>query len=322
MSKDEPLIAGVELGGTKCIAVLARGRQVLEQARWPTLSPATTLPLIAATLEGWRDREDIAAFGIASFGPLCLATGDERHGRIVNTPKAGWANIDVRGALSRGFSGPVGFDTDVAGAALAEGTWGASVGCGTHVYLTVGTGVGAAVVVDGRPLHGAVHPEIGHVRIRRAVDDIFAGSCPFHGDCIEGLVSGPAITARAGKPVDQLSADDPLWRRVGDELAEVMAMLILTVSPSRIVIGGGVMDRRPMLLPHIHAATTGLLNGYLFGQQLHELQRLIVAPGLGDEAGPLGAVALGYSAIGRQSRSLPAGHGRAKATHTRSGGSK
>jgi fructokinase len=300
MSEDEPLIAGVELGGTKCIAVLARGRQVLEQARWPTLSPAATLPMIAAKLEGWRDREDVAALGIASFGPLCLTAGDERHGRIVNTPKAGWSDIDVRGTLSRGFPGPVGFDTDVAGAALAEGLWGASVGCGTHVYLTVGTGVGGAIVVDGRPLHGAVHPEIGHIRIRRAADDTFAGSCPFHGACIEGLVSGPAITARAGIPVDQLAANDPIWRRVGGELAELTAMLILTVSPHRIVIGGGVAERRPMLFPIIHAATSELLNGYLVGQRPHELERLIVAPGLGHEAGPLGAVALGHSAIGGQ----------------------
>jgi fructokinase len=298
MSKDEPLIAGVELGGTKCIAVLARGRQVLEQARWPTLSPAATLPLIASTLDVWRAREEVAALGVASFGPLCLAAGDERHGRIVNTPKAGWSDVDVRGTLSRGFSGPVGFDTDVAGAALAEGMWGASVGCGTHVYLTVGTGVGGAILVDGRPLYGAVHPEIGHIRIRRAADDTFSGSCPFHGDCIEGLVSGPAITARAGKPVDQLAIDDPIWKQVGGELAELMAMLILTVSPHRIVIGGGVAERRPMLFSHIHAATSELLNGYLDGQRLHELQRTIVAPGLGDEAGPLGAVALGHSAIG------------------------
>jgi fructokinase len=301
MSADEPLIAAVELGGTKCIAVLARGRQVLEQARWPTLSPTATLPLIAAKLEGWRDREDVAALGIASFGPLCLAPGDKRHGRIVNTPKAGWSDVDVRGALSPAFSGPVGFDTDVAGAALAEGMWGASVGCGTHVYLTVGTGVGGAVVVDGGPLHGAAHPEIGHVRIRRDASDNFAGFCPFHGDCIEGLVSGPAITARAGRPVNQLAAHDPIWSRVSRELAELMAMLILTVSPHRIVVGGGVAEGRPMLLPLIHAATAELLNGYLVGQRAHELQRLIVAPGLGHEAGPLGAVALGYSAIGEQS---------------------
>lgn len=297
MSMDEPLVAGVELGGTKCIAVLARGRHVVEQARWPTLSPAATLPLIAATIGSWRDREEVAALGIASFGPLCLTADDQHYGWIVNTPKAGWSDVDVCGTLSRGFSGPVGFDTDVAGAALAEGMWGASVGCGTHVYITVGTGVGGAIVVDGRPLHGAVHPEIGHVRIRRAAGDPFAGSCPFHGDCIEGLVSGPAITARAGKPVDQLAADDPLWEQVGGELAELMAMLILTVSPGRIVIGGGVTERRPMLFPRIHAATSELLNGYLVGQQGHELQRMIVPPRLGAEAGPMGAIALGRAAI-------------------------
>jgi fructokinase len=297
MSGTVPLVAGVELGGTKCIAILARGREVIEEARWPTLAPDATLPLIAAKLAAWRDRAPLAGLGIASFGPLCLLPGDRNHGRIVNTPKPGWSGTDVRGTLARGFAGPVGFDTDVAGAALAEGRWGASIGCDTHVYITIGTGVGGAVVVNGRPLHGAVHPEIGHVRVRRTVVDGFAGLCPFHGDCVEGLVSGPAITARAGEPVDHLAVDDPLWDRVGAELAELMVMLILTLSPRRIVIGGGVAERRPMLFARIHAVTSALLNGYLVGQQGHELQRMIVPPRLGAEAGPLGAIALGLSAI-------------------------
>jgi fructokinase len=261
------------------------------------VSPEATLLLIAGKMKTWRDQEDVAALGIASFGPLCLAAVDEHYGRIVNTPKPGWSGVNVREILSQGFSGPVGFDTDVAGAALAEGRWGASVGCDTHVYITIGTGVGGAVVVDGKPLHGAVHPEMGHIRVRRTLHDSFTGLCPFHGDCLEGLVSGPAITARAGELANHLAADDPLWDRVGDELAELVVMLILTVSPRRIVIGGGVAERRPMLFPRIHATTAALLSGYLLGQQGRELQRMIVPPGLGAEAGPLGAIALGYSAL-------------------------
>lgn len=297
VTEQAPLVAGVELGGTKCIAILARGRDIVEEARWPTREPHDTLSAITAKLAGWRLQSPYAALGIASFGPLCLDSARPDYGRIVNTPKQGWSGTDVLKTVSGDFAGPIGIDTDVAAAALAEERWGASNGCDTHIYVTIGTGVGGAIVVDGKPLHGAVHPEIGHVRVRRDPHSEFAGICPMHGDCIEGLVSGPAITARAGESVKYLPPEDPLWDHVAAELSELMVMLILTVSPQRIVIGGGVAQMRPMLFPRIHAITAQLLNGYLIGQQGFELQRLIVPPRLGAHAGPLGAAALALRAL-------------------------
>lgn len=297
MSPDEPLIAGVELGGTKCIAVVARGRQLLKSARWPTERPAATLGAIADQLDRWREEAPFEAVGLASFGPLDLNPASPRFGRIVNTPKPGWSDVDVRSAFSSRFHLPLGFDTDVAGPALAEARWGGSARCDVHVYLTIGTGVGAGIVVDGRILHGAAHPEVGHVRVRRDPFDPFPGTCPIHGDCLEGLVSGPAISARAGEPVDHLDPRDPVWDLVGEELGELMVMLILTLSPQRIVIGGGVAHNRPLLLARIQTATAERLNGYLAGQAGHELQRTIVASQLGSDVGPLGAIALGLEAF-------------------------
>lgn len=302
MRPDTPLLGGVELGGTKCIAALARGGTILRRERWPTGdNAAATLRTIGQWFDAVTPDEPMTAMGIASFGPLCLDPASGDYGRIVNTPKPGWTGVDVLGTLAGGRNIPAGFDTDVAGAALAEGRWGASIGCPVHVYLTIGTGIGGGVVVDGKPLHGLMHPEIGHVRIRRAATDGFAGTCPFHGDCLEGLASGPAIAARAGLPAQSLPATDPVWKAVAGELAELMAMLILTLSPQRIVIGGGVAQGLPALLPLVRAATADRLAGYLAGIDAAALTAIIVPPLLGDEAGILGAIALAEAALDHSS---------------------
>lgn len=308
MNEVEPLTIGVELGGTKCIAVLARGKTILDMRRWPTAVPGPTLEVIAKLLSYWRAENVVEAMGIASFGPLCMDIASPDYGRIVNTPKPGWSGVDVLNMLKGEFAGPVGFDTDVAGAALAEGRWGAASGCSDHVYLTIGTGIGAGIVVNGDLIHGRVHPEVGHIRVRRDRADDFAGLCPIHGDCLEGLSSGPAITARAGKSVDHLAIEDPVWDLVAGEIAELMISLILTLSPQRIVIGGGVAERRPMLFAMIHAATAERLAGYLVGQKGHELQKLIVPPRLGAHAGPLGAVALALLARDTKLPPFPPAH--------------
>jgi fructokinase len=300
MNARGPLLAGVELGGTKCIATLARDGVILHSQRWPTGDDAqATLSQINDWFDATPFAEPIASIGIASFGPLCLDLASSDYGRIVNTPKPGWAGVDVLGSLAGGRNIPAGFDTDVAGAALAEGRWGASIGCSVHVYLTIGTGIGGGVVIDGKPLHGLLHPEIGHIRIRRPASDAFPGICPFHGDCLEGLASGPAIAARAGLPAEALPDTDPVWENVADDLAELMAMLILTLSPQRIVIGGGVAQGHPALLPRIHVATARRLGGYLAGLDAHALSVIIVLPILGDKAGILGAIALADSALVR-----------------------
>lgn len=297
MIDETPLVAGLELGGTKSIAVIARGRTIVHEARWPTTSPEATLRAMSDWLMARSQDAPIAALGLASFGPLCLDPAAIDFGRIVVTPKPGWAGTDVHAHFARRFAVPIGIDTDVTGAALAEGRWGASVGCDVHVYLTVGTGVGGGVVVGGKPLHGRVHPEMGHIRIRRSPGDHFAGHCPVHGDCLEGLVSGPAIAARSGIAADRIPADALLWTQVADELSELMAMLILTLSAKRIVVGGGVMQARPSLLSRVHARTAVLLGSYVAGIDEEALCGIIVPPGLGADAGPLGAIVLALNAL-------------------------
>lgn len=288
-------VAGVELGGTKCIAVVAEGLQILARQQWPTgENAAATLAAVADWLERANAEHGFDALGIASFGPLCLDRDSAGFGRILETPKAGWAGVDVVGTLVGRLGVPVSFDTDVAGAALAEGYWGASVGCAVHVYLTIGTGVGGGIVIDGKPLHGAIHPEIGHVRVRRAAGDDFPGACPVHGDCLEGLVSGPAIALRAGRPAEALLPADLLWDLVAGELAELMQMLILTLSPHRIVVCGGVGYGQSHLLTRVRMATADRLRQYLPGQSVTDLEQIIVPAGLGPDAGVFGALALAY----------------------------
>ena len=290
--------AGVELGGTKCIAAIVSDGRIVARRRWPTGDdPPATLGAIADWLAAASGEGPLAAIGIASFGPLCLDRVSADYGRIVNTAKPGWSGADVVTSIAGRLDLPVGLDTDVAGAALAEGRWGAAVGCPVHVYLTIGTGIGGGVVIDGRPLHGTFHPEIGHIRMRRRAGDGFAGICPAHGDCLEGLASGPAIAARAGRPATALAPDDPVWTLVADDVAELIAILMLTLSPHRIVIGGGVTQGRPALLAGIRAATARLLGDYLPGTTPADLARIIVPPMLGDDAGVWGAVALAMAAV-------------------------
>lgn len=292
----EPLVAGVELGGTKCIATLARGRAILRQERWATGGPET-LDLISNLLGRWRRETGFAAIGIASFGPLCLKRDHIDYGRMGNTPKPGWAGVDVQGHFARRFDIPIGIDTDVAGAALAEGQWGSAIGCSVHAYATIGTGVGLGLVVDGKAVHGRIHPEAGHMRVRRVPGDTFPGACPSHGDCLEGLVGGAALAARLPTRLDATPDEDPLWDNVASELAEWAAMLILCLSPERLVFGGGVLDARPGILPKMRARTASLLNGYLADHDKQDLAALMVAPALGRDTGPLGAVVLGANAL-------------------------
>lgn len=301
MTVSEPLIAGVELGGTKCIATLARGRKIVRQARWPTQS-AATLDHVSNTLTQWYGDTPFAGIGIASFGPIHVDLHHAAFGRMGNTPKPGWAGVNVRAHFADRFDIPIGIDTDVAGAALAEGAWGASQGCTVHGYVTIGTGVGFGLVVEGKAVHGHLHPEAGHLRIRRQVGDSFAGACPTHGDCLEGLIGGPALAARALVAVADLGEDDPLWEQVAGDISEWTTMMILALSPQRLVMGGGVMQARPHLLPMICKRTAALLNGYIEDLDEAALEKIIVHPGLGFDTGPLGAVLLGQRAVTIQAR--------------------
>ena len=288
------IFAGVELGGTKCVCILARGPQeIIERRTVPTEDPDGTFAAIRTILRTWRADHDVTALGIASFGPLDLAPGSARFGRITSTPKHGWSDADPT-LLAEGL--PFAIDTDVNGAALAEGRWGAAQNLDTWCYITVGTGVGVGTVIAGQPLHGLGHSEAGHMRIPLAGG--VEGACPFHGPCVEGLVSGPALAARTGMAAGQISDDHPVWHEVARELAWLCHNLVCTVAPQRIVLGGGVMQRRAHLLPAIRSGLIDSLGSYAGGAIIAEsIEDYLVPPGLGDDAGPLGAIALARMAM-------------------------
>jgi fructokinase len=217
---------------------------------------------------------------------------------VTKTPKPGWTDTDVVGPLRAAFDVPVGFDTDVNGAALGEHLWGAAQDVDTFVYLTVGTGIGGGIVVSGRILHGLIHPEVGHVVMHRDPErDPFPGRCPFHGDCLEGLASGPAIGERWDRPANELGVDHPAWRLEAEYLAQACRNLVCTVSPQRIILGGGVMEQL-QLFPLVRERTVELLNGYVQSPAILErIEQFIVPPGLGNRAGVAGCVALGQQAL-------------------------
>lgn len=301
MSDRRPLFAGVELGGTKCICLLASGPDhIREEVRIETTTPNETLAAIQAVLTRWYEDEGFVAIGVASFGPLELAAGRARYGCIVNTSKAGWSGADVLTPL-RGFGVPIGFDTDVNGAALAEGRWGGARGLDSHVYITVGTGIGVGSVVRGLTFRGLGHSEAGHMRIPRLAGETWTGVCPFHGDCVEGLASGPAIRAKSGEPGDLLEPSSPVWDEVVHALAALLHNLVLTTAPQRILIGGGVVGGQPFLLPRLRAALVLSLNGYGAAPDIvAQIESFVISPSLADRAGPLGAIALAEDSHSRQ----------------------
>lgn len=291
----EPLFGCIEAGGTKFVLGVARAHdKVLRTQRIPTTTPQEVLDAALAffgAAEG--DLGAFTAFGIASFGPVDLDRRSPDWGRITDTPKPGWSGTDLAGAFGRTFDCPVGFDTDVNGAALAEHLWGAGVGADVATYVTVGTGIGGGALVEERPLHGARHPEMGHIRPRRHPRDRdFAGTCPFHGDCLEGLASGPAIQARWGCSLSDLPPDHEAHEIVASYLAQLVVTQQALLSPRRIVLGGGVMAT-PGLVDRVRAEAARLGAGY-FGT--HDYAALVVPPGLGERAGLLGALALAQRA--------------------------
>jgi len=295
-----PLLAGVEAGGTKFVCALARGQDVLAQARIETADPATTIAAVTRFLAQAKASHGRAhALGIASFGPIDLDPASPDHGRLTTTPKPGWSGFDICGALGNALDLPVAIDTDVNAAALAEVADGAARGCTNAAYVTIGTGVGVGLVINGGAVHGIGHPEAGHIHPRRHPDHQgFAGVCPYHGDCLEGLASGPAIAAAWGKPLYDLPWGHAAHRIEADYLGQLCATLILTAAPQRIVIGGGVMnDAR--LYPLIRHATARWLNGYADNAigRAGGLDRLIVPPGCAIASGLAGALLLARQAM-------------------------
>ncbi|QGP81011.1 ROK family protein [Sphingobium sp. CAP-1] len=291
------LIAGVELGGTKCIATLASAQGVVvEQAQFPTTTPDETLGGIEACLRRWWDDRAFAALGIASFGPVDLDERSPTFGFITSTPKPGWRDVDVARRLAAPYPVPMTFDTDVNGAAIAEGCWGGARGLRDYAYVTVGTGVGVGLIVNGHPTRGLGHCELGHIRVPRLRGDEWAGSCPYHGDCVEGLAAGPALKARKQtEHVSAVAADDPMWESVAYALAQMCHVMVLASGPHRILFGGGVIKGQRHLLPRIETMLRDSLAGYV---QLADDQPFLQLSGLGDQAGPLGPIAMGLSLLG------------------------
>jgi fructokinase len=291
---------GVEAGGSKFVCAVgdAAGRIILRRTI-PTTTPTETIANVGAFFRACPGGTLLAGLGIGAFGPVDLNLHSPTYGYITATPKPAWQHFNVAGMLvdATGISN-VSIDTDVNCAALAESLWGAGRGCDPLVYITLGTGIGGGVIVHGKALHGLVHPEMGHLRVPRDAGDPFPGCCPSHGDCLEGLASGTAIAQRWGIPAHELPPDHPAWRLETHDVALGLANIILTLSPRKIVLGGGL--RSKLLWSELFRELQELLNGYLRAPELGNLiAHYIVEPGLSDDAGVLGAIALAAQGVQR-----------------------
>jgi len=291
----EQFYGAVEAGGTKVnLAVGSGPTDIVDSARVETTTPEVT---IAAILEFFEPhRAKLQSFGVASFGPVRIDRAAPDWGRLLATPKQGWSGASFVLPLAERFGLPIGLDTDVNAAALAEHRLGALRGFRAGAYITVGTGIGAGLIEDGRAIHGMMHPEVGHIRVLRLLegDDSFAGCCPYHGDCLEGLASGPSIQQRWGSSLSQLPNDHIAHRLIADYIGQACATLALTFSAGRVVIGGGV-SHTPGLHVAIAARMRRWLNGYLTDRDVNA-DSFIVAPSLGDHAGLAGAMLLAEEA--------------------------
>jgi fructokinase len=294
MTKTKPacFYGGIEAGGTKFVAAIGDGPEnIIAKTQFPTTTPQETLGKV---IEFFKEAKiPLKGIGVASFGPLDLNKESAGYGSITATPKAGWSNTNLVKALKDALKVPAAIDTDVNGAALGEGKWGAAQGLDTFIYLTIGTGIGGGAMINGKPAHGLTHPEMGHILIPHdPTKDPFTGCCPFHNDCWEGLASGTAVGKRWGAPAETLPPGHKAWELESDYLASGIMNLILTISPQRVVLGGGIM-KAAGLMGKVRKKVKALLNGYVNAAAINEnIEEYIVAPGLGDMAGVLGAIAV------------------------------
>jgi fructokinase len=290
-----PLFGGIVAGGTKCVCAVGSGRNdIRHEIRFPTTTPDETIGRALAYFTAQAALEPLASIGIATFGPIDCELSSRMWGYITTTPKPGWTNTDFAARIRRELRVPVGFDTDVNGAALAESRRGAGKGASSLAYVTVGTGIGGGLVLDNTPVHGAAHPELGLIYVRRpAGDSGFAGICPHHGDCLEGLCTGPAMAKRWGVKAETLPADHPAWQLEAKYLAWGVCNLIYTFSPQRVVLGGGVFGH-PGLIDMVRQQIVKISNGYVHSPKmtLEEIDQYVVPPRLGNQSGVLGAIAL------------------------------
>ncbi|MCI9572965.1 ROK family protein [uncultured Acetatifactor sp.] len=289
------LIGGIEAGGTKMVCAVGDENGVIkDRTSFPTRQPEETFADMIAYYRNW----DIQALGIGCFGPLDLNRQSRTYGYITKTPKPGWGNCDIVGAFKDALGVPVGFDTDVNGAVLGEVTWGAAKGLDSAIYITIGTGVGVGVYVNGGLLHGLVHPEGGHILLIRHPKDTYEGKCPFHKNCVEGLAAGPSIEARWGKKAAELADRDEVWEMEAYYIAQAITDYILSYSPQKIILWGGVMHQEK-LFGMVRKEVLNLLNGYVAHEMITEhIDQYIVPPALGEDPGIMGAIKLGLDALG------------------------
>ncbi len=282
----EPIYGLLEAGGTKFVLGVATGRDdIRATTRIPTTSPAET---IGATLEWFSTQGQLTHIGIATFGPVGLDRSSSDWGHILETPKLGWSGTDLVGPVQKRFACPVAIDTDVNAVALAESIWGAGQGQHSVIYFTVGTGIGGGAVIGDRILQGQSHPEMGHIRVPRHRDDVnFSGVCPFHGDCLEGLASGPAIIARWGHSLSDLPDTHPAHEIIAFYLAQASVTMQAIFEPGRIIFGGGVMHT-PGLIERVRGQASQLAAGYFRSKS----EEVISGASLGVNAGLLGALSL------------------------------
>jgi len=304
--------AGIEGGGTKFNILIANSpADIYSEVRVPTTTPEETIPQIGHYFQEIQTNEKIKirAVGIGCFGPLDLNPHSATFGCILSTPKKGWRNFDLFGRLKAISQVETYIDTDVNCAALGEGRWGTAQNLSNFIYLTIGTGIGGGIVANSKPIHGMMHPEMGHIYIPHDLrSDPFKGICPYHGDCFEGLASGPAIEKRWGKPASELPADHPAWELEATYIAYALAAYTFTVSPQKIILGGGVMQQGH-LFELIRLKLTRIINKYLpVGNLEHSMGEFVTPAALGGRSGSLGAIALAEENYQENQNELPIKH--------------
>ncbi len=288
-------LGALEAGGTKMVCAIGdeTGR-ILEQVSIPTETPELTMPKLIAY---FKERQ-VEALGIGCFGPIDPDETSETYGYITSTPKLAWADFNIVGAFKEALGCPVGFDTDVNGSVLGEVTFGQAKGMRNVLYLTIGTGIGAGIYVEGKLLHGMLHPEAGHIMLAKRVDDTYAGKCPYHGTCFEGLAAGPAIEERWGCKAVELREKQEVWDLEAYYIAQALANYVLILSPEMIILGGGVMHQE-QLFPMIRKYVKEILNGYIKTKELVDLEHYIVPASLQDNQGIMGCLELARRAKGK-----------------------
>ena len=292
------LIGALEAGGTKMVCAIGNENgEILEQKSIPTTTPEETMPAI---LEYFKDKE-IASIGIACFGPIDLNKNSETYGYITSTPKIPWRNYNIVGAVKDALKIPVGFDTDVNGSLLGEVTWGCAKGLTDAVYFTIGTGVGAGIMTNGKMLHGMLHPEAGHVKMVPRSGDTYKGKCPYHGTCFEGMAAGPAIEERWGAKAVQLADREEVWDLESYYIAQALMGIVLTLSPQKIILGGGVMHQK-QLFSMIREKMLKELNGYIQAKELADIDNYIVPASLNDDQGIMGCIKLAMNSLEEENK--------------------